>query len=275
MLTTSGAMVKPMRTADTQSIARQAVRVNRKRERLFVWKVKMTKKGMNSGARRAAGILMAGNSEFDRLFNTHKLRGVTALQKKFGLPLASKEAARNWLGYSSKFLVPGSAEYEKYEKRTRHREQLFREIGRLVVQMKIPEKFIGQLVDLVFFGTKPHPPVDIGFPELRVRAVNGDDIKAELAITPETDIESPLVLDYIRRWQEQERDPLPQPIPLEENPRKLDWRPVWEWEKRHPGITRKEIAIMLNRNGVAVRRALVEIDHEHRLGVKPRGNKTK
>lgn len=52
----------------------------------------------------------------------------------------------------------------------------------------------------------------------------------------------------------------PQPQPLRNNKKKKDYRPIWEWEKRHPYFSRKQIAEMLNIHVVTLKRRLEEID---------------
>jgi hypothetical protein len=101
-----------------------------------------------------------------------------------------------------------------------------------------------------------------GFPVGRVTR-KGTEIIHELIIKPETDIDNPLVIEFIKAWQRNRRNDPPMPIQSQENPRKLDWRPVWEWRKRHPGVSYAELAEMLNYHPVTVRRALTLLDKEN------------
>ena len=69
----------------------------------------------------------------------------------------------------------------------------------------------------------------LGYPEGHIYL----DEKKDFTILPETLIRNPIIQDYIQ----EDRDKMPpQPAPfLNENSRwEYDWRPVWEWEKRHP-----------------------------------------
>ena len=68
----------------------------------------------------------------------------------------------------------------------------------------------------------------------------------------------------MRAWQLGELvedDPIPTKLEhLTSNRRELDWRPVWEWSKRHPNIHLKEIAKALGREQKYVYRKLGELD---------------
>ena len=46
---------------------------------------------------------------------------------------------------------------------------------------------------------------------------------------------------------------------MKSNPRKLDWRPVWEWKQRYPDITHKMIAEMLGYHPDTIRKKLSEV----------------
>jgi len=90
------------------------------------------------------------------------------------------------------------------------------------------------------------------------------DLKHELVITPETDITNEFVLVFIKAWQKtmiEHDDKPPQPQKPVDSKR-LDWSPVWEWGKRHPQITRKEIAVMLGRPYTVVKSKLEELDKQ-------------
>jgi hypothetical protein len=54
----------------------------------------------------------------------------------------------------------------------------------------------------------------------------------------------------------------PLPKPYANNPKKDDWRPVLEWELRHPDISRDKIGSMLNLSRSTVNRHLKEIELE-------------
>lgn len=85
----------------------------------------------------------------------------------------------------------------------------------------------------------------------------GDKPYHELIIEHDTDVSNPIVADYIRHVQLR-NDPPPRPTPMKDNPRRKDWRPVYEWYLRHPGVTMQEIAEMLGYNENTVRRKLAE-----------------
>jgi hypothetical protein len=72
--------------------------------------------------------------------------------------------------------------------------------------------------------------------------------------------------DTVTRWQKIFLDHAqhdfwdrpPQPKPMKNNPRKLDWTSVWEWKQKHPGITDEKIAELLHYNRVTITRKLNE-----------------
>jgi hypothetical protein len=100
-----------------------------------------------------------------------------------------------------------------------------------------------------------------GGPKRQVRRENGKLIW-EIVITPDTDIESPDVQEEIKLMQLHD-DPPPNPNPVPGNKHgKLDWRDVWEWNLRHPTISRRELAKLLNRDYQDVKRKLGKLDQE-------------
>jgi len=98
-------------------------------------------------------------------------------------------------------------------------------------------------------------------PSVRGSIDEQGEVKKEIVIGADVDITNPIVQEDIQSWQ-QRVDPIPKPQPMKNNPRKLDWRPVWEWRKRHPGITHEEIAKMLGYTPDYVRHKLAELNQD-------------
>ncbi len=80
-----------------------------------------------------------------------------------------------------------------------------------------------------------------------------------IIITPETDIDNRIVIDFIKKWQRETilSKEMP-PIPTTKN----DWMLLWEWEARHPSSNRKDIAQIIGKSYVNVKRKLESIDKE-------------
>jgi len=78
-------------------------------------------------------------------------------------------------------------------------------------------------------------------------------------ITPETDLTNPMYLEMIQSQQKQYAGDPPKPIKDKTNPRKLDWRPVYEWYKQHPLFTLEEIAKKIGYPAHRVRLKLAEL----------------
>jgi hypothetical protein len=84
--------------------------------------------------------------------------------------------------------------------------------------------------------------------------------KWQCIITPETDLTNPMNIHLIQEQQKAWAGDPPQPAKDKNNPRKLDWRPVYEWHKRHPLFTLEEIARKLGYPAHRVRLKLGELE---------------
>ena len=91
-----------------------------------------------------------------------------------------------------------------------------------------------------------------------------DDGSWYLEVTAYTWLDSPSVQRMMRAWQLKQLakvDPMPTHRKrLASNKRAFDWRPLWEWSKRHPNIRIKEIAIALGLKESYVYRVLGAIN---------------
>ncbi len=137
----------------------------------------------------------------------------------------------------------------------------------------IKEKYsINERMSNAFWGAVWNIPVSDtykSFPEWRgmPQIQFTKDLNQELVITTETDITNEIIIEFIKAWQKtviNTNDRPPQPKKKKDSTR-LDWRPVWEWRKRHPQISINEIAKMLGKNRITVDRALVNLDNENPL----------
>lgn len=191
--------------------------------------------------KRLNDIAEADRSEYERLVrdNAELRQRLKTLQGRYGFPLSVPEFTR-WMD--------------------RNREQfmtLQRELKTIMQELSIPDRWWSP----VLYITGTYKPLgvafDMGFPGM---AANGD-----LIITTSTDFANPIVQDAILQMQRtaiEERDPIPKPHPMKNNKRKLDWRPISEWHKRHPNVTHDEIAKHLGYTPQRVRLKLAELDND-------------
>lgn len=216
---------------------------------------------------RFLGYEGANRVEWERyLENSELMTEVKAIQKKYGLPLPTIQDVIGWMDW----LEPIDINREKGElifgKHGLRREKLLKDLDDLRKKYDIPsiyKRFLQRLVttrDKSFLSGGYNP-----FPELRSRMGKDGKRIFECLITPETDFENPLVIELIKRWQLENGASPPQPVLMRGDKRKLDWRLVWAWHKRHPDVTITEIAKSLSYNRVTVSRELNKIEKEYSL----------
>lgn len=223
---------------------------------------------ISKAEKRAWDFSKADFSEWNRVTENPGLNSeVIRLRESYGLPLDCVHISQcgDWLGWDEPLGFDLAGEIVTIGEKSRRREQLFTEVRELMARFDIPDKFNISIQNWVILGRRVLGYANLGFPtEQGYQSKDGKWIH-ELIITPETDLGNPLVIEYINYWQSHFAQKPPQPKPLASHPRKLDWRPVWEWRNRHPQVTDREIAEMLNRNRVAVSRALERLDKENVL----------
>lgn len=230
----------------------------------------MRKKPEDKAEERYSSYVAADRVERQRLFeNTELLKEVKKLQVDFGLPLdpqgkvyPSGKQIADWYGWDEPIEVDKSGRKVIYGPKGQRRERLKKEIKALAKRFNIPNKFLSSLKNLVVANNYGYQLFSAGFPSIRFDKDRDGNLVQELIVTPETDLGNPIVLEFIRDWQKDQLDTLSCPQPIMRG-RRLDWRPVWEWKKRHPDVTYKEIAPHLHRNSTNVRKALAALDKEN------------
>jgi hypothetical protein len=205
--------------------------------------------------KRLEDIWSANQSEWERRFSENQefKSDLRSLQTRFNIPLDSHQSITDWFDSQShetlfEFSEEVKALSDKYDIGTKWTNRLWNEIWNydaIIKEQTGLERYKGWA----------------GFPKWRAFR-NGDETIHELIITPETDFENPLVVEFIKSWQRSRRDVPPMPVPSRKKPNQLDWRPVWEWRKRHPNVIHNQIAEMLDYHPVTVRRALANLDKE-------------
>ena len=149
-----------------------------------------------------------------------------------------------------------------YDNRSRA-EDFRRDLQAVLDKYKIPEAYheaVFSWVEGLPYSKEPKGAT--GFPSGSAKKRADGSIEWTLTITPETDMDNPLVLEFIRDWQARLRDPVPRPGPHPDNPRRLDWRPVLEWKLRHPDIPDAEIDRRLGYGKDRTRKKLAELRAE-------------
>ena len=121
---------------------------------------------------------------------------------------------------------------------------------------------LGEVVSMAF---------GMGFPSGHYGRNSDGTIDGKLVVDDQTAIWSPIVQEYMRRWQEIRAQKPPQPKIVNARGKK-DWRPVWEWARAHPQFTHAEIAQMLKyEDRTHVSKKLKELDFELLSGLEDPG----
>jgi hypothetical protein len=235
----------------------------------------MQKSKNEKAAARIMGIATADKMEWERIIeNPAFQKAIKNLQREFRLPikcsgfphLATKEVTE-WMGWNDTIEINETTGQIVGSKKVIRRNKLTREEKELADHFSIPSKFLLSLHRLVILDLTSPDITGGGFPTTHTYKRKDGELVHECIITPTTDLDNPLVWDYIKHWQEVHRDKPPQPLPVRVGAKPLDWRPVWEWHKRHPSVSDREIALMLDKNRVTVSREFEKLDKEHLLQI--------
>lgn len=211
---------------------------------------------------RARGFASADRVQWERLIkNPELIAEIHKLQGRYGLPLSSNRKVMDWMDWYEPIEINKSTGELIFGEHGKRRERLRHEVKELAQRFRIPREFYDSLHSMVIRETKYLNYMSMGFPEFRHFRAESGEWRHEWIITPTTDLGNPLVLKVIRDWQAKYWDMPPQPQ-LTMGSKKLDWRPVREWEARHPDVTRKQIAKMLSRDYTDVKKRLEALDKE-------------
>ena len=194
----------------------------------------------------------ADQKEWERLFvgNNQLDTDMKALQKKWNRPFPDSRAQVRWVeGF---FLANDFEPLLIFQN----------EIAALAVKHKIPKRWIDSLKGWANTGKMRSGSLSFGLPGVQYVGERGSK-RQEIVLGPDVDVSNPIVQEYIALLRRLAPENIPpQPQPMKDNKRKLDWRPVWEWEQRRPYLNRKEIASLLNRDYSSVKKKLEELDKE-------------
>jgi len=204
----------------------------------------------------------ADESEWERITENPELHvAVYRLQMEYGFPLSGVRAMVDWMGWSEPIEIDKEKGELIFGFRGMRRQELDQKLKLLEKEFDISNRWSDSLRSWVMTGGERPTFLRFGFPDIRCQKKDGKLI-LELIITPETDLDNPLIQDYIKKFQEWFKEVPPMPELMRGHKTKLDWRPVWEWEKHHPDVTREGIARMLHHNYDYIKKALERLDKE-------------
>lgn len=182
--------------------------------------------------------IKGGVSLWERITNDPEfIKLKREIQARYGLPLNYDIRLDNrewisWLGYDAK---PTS-------QKSKHGQAFLDDVNALFKKFQVPDAWHYDLVAEIA-GRSEGTSVEVwGTPKFEIYRDNEGNLKWQCIITPETDLTNPTNLHLIQEQQKAWAGDPPKPVRDRNNPRKLDWRPVYEWHKRHPLFTLEEIA---------------------------------
>lgn len=229
--------------------------------------------------KRAQDFANAERMQWERLIeNPELIKEVQNLQSRYGLPVPSYRAMFAWQGVFEPIVVKNKEGQLVLGERLQRFLRFSREIEKLEKQFEIPKKFLSNFNSWISMANKGPLAFSMGLPSCNVEL----NEKKEYIITPnitKADLGNPMSLEVLKylqvltpanleklkdmgTYRPLDLDPPPQPQPFRNNQKKKDWRPVWEWHKRHPDVTFEEIAEMMGLNPTTVKRHLGEIERQ-------------
>jgi len=201
---------------------------------------------MDKAWQELLGIAEVNKQEWQRLVvdNRELHADLRTLRVRYGFPLPNLSAVVRWLDNTSPQVQC----------------QLNREIDDLAVKHGIPPKWRSPVWYLAILGRPIGLSYSMGFPSGRCMRDESGHLRHEIIIDSETAVGNPHVQEFMESIQRQFLEGPPMPQPMKSNPRKLDWQPVWEWHRKHPDTSLKEIAEMLGYSYGYIRQKLAGFD---------------
>ena len=195
-----------------------------------------------------------GLSLWDRVNKDPRfLTAKRALQVRYGLPLPydirlDHQKWLEWLGRAGK----------RSTQKLQRGKAFAKDIRNLLKKFEVPEAwhidFIAEIA-----GTPAETMIDAWSLKFNYYQAENGVWKWECIITPETDLTNRRVLELIQSQQKEFADPPPKPARTQSGPRKLDWRPLYEWHQRYPLFSIEEIAEKIEFSSETVRRQFREL----------------
>lgn len=199
-----------------------------------------------------------GLSLWERINRDPKfLKAKQKLQSRYGLPLPFDIRLDNrkwldWLGMGEK----------STKQRAKQGRAFLKEVRALFKKLEVPEAWQADFIADIAGLSSDNSLEEWSRPKFNVYRDSHGNWKWECILTPETDLTNPLVLQLIQSGQKEYAGDPPRPARDENYPRQLDWRPLYEWHKRHPLFSLEEIAERVNHSREAVSRAFTELEKD-------------
>ena len=218
---------------------------------------RMKKVNWQQAERKLDEGIKGGVSLWDRITNDPEFIKIRqAIQARYGLPLDYDMRFNNrewmgWLGYDEKPTT----------QKAKRGQAFLSEVQALFRKFEVPEGWYYDLIAEIAGQVISSYSSEIGSsPKFEIYKDNEGNWKWRCIITPETDLTNPMYLEMIQSQQKQYAGNPPQPAKDKMEPRKLDWRPVYEWHKRHPLFTLEEIAEKIGYPAERVRLKIAELE---------------
>jgi hypothetical protein len=200
----------------------------------------------------------AGLSLWERITTDPQfLKSKREIQAKYGLPLPYDIRVENqkWLDWIGRGEKPTN-------QRAKRGQALLKDMQALFRKFEVPETWQYDFIAEVAGLSSGNTFEEWSSPRFNVYRDENGNWKWECIITPETDLTNPLILQLIQKGQKEFAGDPPQPVKDKSYPRKLDWRPVYEWHKRHPLFTIEEIAKKIDYTLQVVKRKFTELEED-------------
>lgn len=176
------------------------------------------------------------------------------IQTRYNLPLREKTSIPdkyqqlfNWL---------------EDPKNAKRKEAFYHDVDAVCKKFCIPEEWHGDVIAVITGINVPHNLEPWSNPKFEISRDKEGNLKWRCIITPETDLTNTATIYLIQSQQKAFAGNPPMPIRDKANPRKYDWRPVYEWHKRHPLFTIEEIAKKLGYTPQRIRLKFTELEND-------------
>ena len=216
----------------------------------------MKKVNRQQAERKTDETITGGISLWERITNDPEfVKLKREIQARYGLPLNYDIRLNNqewirWLGYDEK---PAG-------QKSKRGQAFLNDVTALFKKFQAPDAWHYDLVAEIA-GPSYSQSVEVwSSPKFEIYRDNEGNWKWQCIITPETDLTNPVNLHLIKEQQKAWAGDPPKPVKDKNNSRKLDWRPVYEWYKRHPLFTLEEIAKKIGYPAHRVRLKLGELE---------------
>ncbi|HET9909019.1 MAG TPA: hypothetical protein VFQ23_20390 [Anaerolineales bacterium] len=182
--------------------------------------------------------IKGGISLWDRITNDPEFMKLKReIQARYGLPLnydirLNNQDWSNWLGDDDR---PSS-------QKSKRGQAFLDDVTALFKKFQIPDAWHNDLFAEIAGRSYSTAEEIWGTPKFEIYRDGDGNWKWQCIVTPETDLTNPVNLHLIKEQQKAWAGDPPKPVKDKSNQRKLDWRPVYEWYKRHPLFTVEEIA---------------------------------